>query len=96
MCIRDSYEDGSVITPEMARKEQLLYASTDKYGIYQLKPSPELDSLRFEGTESLKRMGITKDNFDAIKPENYTLLYAVSYTHLDVYKRQLCGSRKDF
>lgn len=70
-----NYEDGSVITPEMARKEQLLYASTDKYGIYQLKPNPELDSLRFEGTESLKRMGITKDNFDAIKPENYTLLY---------------------
>ena len=70
-----NYEDGSVITPEMARKEQLLYASTDKYGIYQLKPNLELDSLRFEGTESLKRMGITKDNFDAIKPENYTLLY---------------------
>ena len=55
-----NYEDGSVITPEMARKEQLLYASTDKYGIYQLKPNLELDSLRFEGTESLKRMGITK------------------------------------
>ena len=69
-----NYEDGSVITPEMARKEQLLYASTDKYGIYQLKPNLELDSLRFEGTESLKRMGITKDNFDAIKPENYTLI----------------------
>ena len=51
-----NYEDGSVITPEMARKEQLLYASTDKYGIYQLKPNLELDSLRFEGTESLKRM----------------------------------------
>ena len=42
-----NYEDGSVITPEMARKEQLLYASTDKYGIYQLKPNLELDSLRF-------------------------------------------------
>ena len=77
-----NYEDGSVITPEMARKEQLLYASTDKYGIYQLKPTPELDSLRFEGTESLKRMGITKDNFDAIKPENYTLLYVGELSEL--------------
>ena len=77
-----NYEDGSVITPEMARKEQLLYASTDKYGIYQLKPNPELDSLRFEGTESLKRMGITKDNFDAIKPENYTLLYVGELSEL--------------
>lgn len=77
-----NYEDGSVITPEMARKEQLLYASTDKYGIYQLKPNTELDSLRFEGTESLKRMGITKDNFDAIKPENYTLLYVGELSEL--------------
>ena len=77
-----NYEDGFVITPEMARKEQLLYASTDKYGIYQLKPNPELDSLRFEGTESLKRMGITKDNFDAIKPENYTLLYVGELSEL--------------
>ena len=77
-----NYEDGSVITSEMARKEQLLYASTDKYGIYQLKPNLELDSLRFEGTESLKRMGITKDNFDAIKPENYTLLYVGELSEL--------------
>ena len=77
-----NYENGSVITPEMARKEQLLYASTDKYGIYQLKPNLELDSLRFEGTESLKRMGITKDNFDAIKPENYTLLYVGELSEL--------------
>jgi len=77
-----NYEDGSVITPEMARKEQLLYASTDIYGIYQLKPNLELDSLRFEGTESLKRMGITKDNFDAIKPENYTLLYVGELSEL--------------
>ena len=84
-----NYEDGSVITPEMARKEQLLYASTDKYGIYQLKPNPELDSLRFEGTESLKRMGITKDNFDAIKPENYTLLYVGELSEL---QRQTQGA----
>lgn len=42
------------------REEQLLYGSTDKYGIYQLKEKPELDQLRFEGTESLKRMGCYK------------------------------------
>ena len=84
-----NYEDGSVITPEMARKEQLLYASTDKYGIYQLKPNLELDSLRFEGTESLKRMGITKDNFDAIKPENYILLYVGELSEL---QRQTQGA----
>ena len=54
---------------------QLLYGNTDKYGIYQLKDNPELDKFRFEGTESLKRMGITKDNFDAVLPENYKLVY---------------------
>lgn len=57
------------------REAQLLYGNTDKYGIYQLKDNPELDKFRFEGTESLKRMGITKDNFDAVLPENYKLMY---------------------
>ena len=59
-----------------ARKAaQLLHGSMDKYGIYQLKNNPELDKFRFEGTESLKRMGITKDNFDAVLLENYKLVY---------------------
>ena len=59
-----------------ARKAaQLLHGSMDKYGIYQLKDDPELDKFRFEGTESLKRMGITKYNFDSIVPENYEQVY---------------------
>lgn len=33
-------------------------------------------------TESLKRMGITKDNFDAIKPENYELIYVGNLSEL--------------
>ena len=57
------------------REVQLLYGNTDKYGIFQLKDDSELDKFRFEGTESLKRMGITKDNFDAVLPENYKLVY---------------------
>ena len=60
---------------EINKEAQLLYGSSDKYGIYQLKHNPELDHLRFEGTESLKRIGIMEDNFDAIKPENYELIY---------------------
>ncbi len=60
-----------------ANKEaQLLYGSSDRYGIYQLKDNPELDQFRFEGTASLMERGITKDNFDAIVPENYDLIYA--------------------
>lgn len=57
------------------REAQLLYGNTGKYGIYQLKDDPELDNFRFEGTENLKRMGITKDNFDAVLPKNYKLVY---------------------
>ena len=60
-----------------ANKEaQLLYGSSDRYGIYQLKDNPELDQFRFEGTASLMERGITKDNFDAIVPENYDLIYS--------------------
>ena len=59
-----------------ARKAaQLLHGSMDKYSIYQLKNNPELDKFRFEGTESLKRMGITKYNLDSIVPENYEQVY---------------------
>ena len=64
------------------RETQLLYGSSDKYGIYQLKDNPELDQFRFEGTEALKRMGITKYNFDAIKPENYNLIYVGGLSEL--------------
>ncbi len=58
------------------QQTQLLYGSTDSYGIYQLKDDPELVNLRFMGTESLKQMGITKDNVNAIKLDNYELIYS--------------------
>ncbi len=67
---------------QINKEAQLLYGGSDKYGIYQLKHNPELDHLRFEGTESLKRMGITKDNFDVIKPENYELIYVGELSEL--------------
>ena len=67
---------------QINKEAQLLYGSFDKYGIYQVKHNPELNHLRFEGTESLKRMGITKDNFDAIKPENYELIYVGELSEL--------------
>lgn len=51
---------------EAGKETQLLYGNTDKYGIYQLKDNPELRPFHFAGTEALKRMGITKDNFDAV------------------------------
>ena len=64
------------------KEKQLLHSTSDMYGIYQLKHELELKQFRFEGTESLKRMGITKDNFDAIKPENYTLVYVGELSEL--------------
>lgn len=65
------------------KEEQLLHGAADMYGIYQLKHKPELRHLRFEGTESLKRMGITKYNFDAIKPENYLPIYVGELSELE-------------
>ena len=67
---------------QINKEAQLLYGSSDKYGNYQLKQNPDLDHLRLEGTESLKRMGITKDNFDVIKPENYELIYVGELSEL--------------
>ncbi len=66
-----------------ANKEaQLLYGDSDKYGIYQLKDIPKMRQFQFAGTESLKRRGIIKDNFDAIKPENYNLVYVGELSEL--------------
>ncbi len=66
-----------------ANKEaQLLYGDSDKYGIYQLKDIPEMRQFQFAGTESLKRRGIIKDNLDAIKPENYNLVYVGELSEL--------------
>ena len=66
-----------------ANKEaQLLYGDSDKYGIYQLKDIPEMRQFQFASTESLKRRGIIKDNFDAIKPENYNLVYVGELSEL--------------
>ena len=67
---------------QINKEAQLLYGSSDKYGIYQLKHNSEPDHLRFEGTESLKRIGITKDNFDAIKLENNELIYVGELSEL--------------
>ncbi len=73
--VYDKAMDEELSESDSNREAQLLYGNTDKYGIYQLKDDPELDKFRFEGMESLKRMGITKDNFDAVLPENYKLVY---------------------
>ena len=67
---------------EAAKETQLLYGSTDKYGIYQLKDSPESRAFHFAGTEELKRMGITKDSFEAIRRENYSLIYVGELSEL--------------
>ena len=54
---------------------QLLYGSSDKYGIYQLKDNPELNQYRFEGTGFLVQMGLLNDHYDEIRSENYELIY---------------------
>lgn len=57
------------------KEQQLLFGSTGRYGIYQLKDAPGLDLFRFEGTASLMKKGITDESYDSIRPENYRLVY---------------------
>jgi len=58
-----------------AKEAQLLHGGSDQYGIYQLKDDPALHHLYFEGTKSLRKLGIIKDSLSVIKPENYELVY---------------------
>ncbi|RKJ63615.1 YodL domain-containing protein [Roseburia sp. 1XD42-69] len=78
-----------------SKEAPLLYGDTDKYGIYQLKDNPELRDFHFAGTESLKRRGIIKDNLDAIKSENYNLVYVGELSELskDFIRLQTQGDK---
>ena len=64
------------------RETQLLYGSSDKYGIYQLKDNPELRDFYFAGTAELLKIGILSDDFKEIQPENYNLVYAGELTDI--------------
>lgn len=77
------------------KQAQLLYGSSDKYGIYQLKDNPELRDFHFAGIEALKSRGIIKDNLDAIKPENYNLVYVGELSELskDFIRLQTQGDK---
>ncbi len=59
-----------------AQKEaELLYGNTDRYGIYQLKDSPELRDFHFAGTTELLKRNLLSDDFREIQPGNYELVY---------------------
>ena len=77
------------------KQAQLLYGSSDKYGIYQLKDNPELRDFHFAGIEALKSRDIIKDNLDAIKPENYNLVYVGELSELskDFIRLQTQGDK---
>lgn len=66
------------------QETELLSGAADKFGIYQLKDTPELSRLRFKGTWSLKQAGILKEHAEAvaIKPENYDLVYVGDLSEL--------------
>ena len=65
------------------REAQLLYGDTDKYGIYQLKDSPELRDFHFAGTSELLRRNLLSDDFKEIQPENYNLVYTGELSDID-------------
>lgn len=73
---RDYREMQSELAESAPEKEaQLLYGSTDKYGIYQLKDNPELRDFYFAGTAELLRRNILSDDYKEIQPGNYNLVY---------------------
>ena len=73
---RDYREMQSELAKSAPEKEaQLLYGDTDKYGIYQLKDSPELRDFHFAGTAELLRRRLLSDDYKEIMPENYNLIY---------------------
>lgn len=61
---------------------QLLYGDSDRYGIYQLKDNPKLEQFRFMGMRSLAKRKTAEDNFDPVKPENYSLVYVGGLSEL--------------
>ena len=65
------------------RETQLLYGSSDKYGIYQLKDNPELRDFHFAGTAELLKRGILSDDFKEIQPGNYNLVYTGELSDID-------------
>ena len=71
-----------------AREAQLLYGASDRYGIYQLKDSPELRDFRFAGTLDLLKMGLLSDDFREIQPGNYNLVYAGELSDIDGYSQR--------
>jgi predicted nucleotidyltransferase len=64
------------------KEAQLLYGNTDKYGIYQLKDSPELRDFHFAGTAELLNRNLLSDDFREIQPENYNLVYTGELSEL--------------
>ena len=69
---------------ERAEEEmQLLYGSSDQYGIYQLKDNPELRDFHFAGTAELLKRGVLSDDYKEIQPENYNLVYTGELSDID-------------
>lgn len=66
-----------------SKEQRLLSGSTGRYGIYQLKEAPGLDRLRFEGTASLMKKGMTDESLGIIRPENYGLVYVGELLELE-------------
>ena len=58
-----------------AKEAQLLYGSSDRYGIYQLKDEPGLRDYHFAGTAEMLKRGRLSDDYREIQPGNYNLVY---------------------
>lgn len=71
-----------------AKEAQLLYGDTDKYGIYQLKDSPELRDFHFAGTGELLKRNLLSPDFSEIEPGKYNLIYTGELSDIQGQERR--------
>ena len=92
MCIRDRYEGKPVRTPDAGafwriiqeHKVNVLFTAPTAIRAIK-KEDPEASLIHQYNTDSLQKLFLAGERCD---PATFHWINAVSYTHLDVYKRQ--------
>ena len=94
MCIRDSIQEGEILTLEQVLYGIMLRSANECANAAAEYVDGSLEKFAEHMTARAKELGCKNTNFvnaNGLFDENhYTTAYdTVSYTHLDVYKRQM-------
>ena len=92
MCIRDRYKDVKTVKAEIVKAAPKGNAAIELHEMIGLDNAKEV----IENAVSFFKMQklYAEKGIKADRPSMHMVFTAVSYTHLDVYKRQARGSRK--